>query len=137
MAKKLVVGKLVVVGSRALVIGTWLQPTTYKTLSCFIITMTMTMTMMVNPSCSVKILIGSNHIITLKLVTPIMFSKLELPTHKLYTEDCQKCLNICSWFLHLNQLSARKVRSGDRRIQSPSIANQAPPHQKFTSVHQP
>ena len=52
---------LVVVGSRALVIGTWLQPTTYKTLSCFIITMTMTMTMMVNPFCFVKILVGSTH----------------------------------------------------------------------------
>ena len=59
------------------------------------------------------------------------------PTNYTYTEDCQKCLNICSWFLHLNQLSARKVRSGDRRIQSPSIANQAPPHQKFTSAKQP
>ena len=66
MAKKLVVGKLVVVGSRAFVIGTWLQPTTYKTLSCFIITMTMTMTMMVNPSCFVKILVGS-----LSLLSPL------------------------------------------------------------------
>ena len=72
MAKKLVVGKLVVVGSRTFVIGTWLQPTTYKTLSCFIITMTMTMTMMVNPSCFVKFWLvqpTTYIIITLKLVT--------------------------------------------------------------------